>query len=98
MTSLLNGLVFKGKFTRSSIKGQTKQDKVEFQNDDVEGNFIDRLFDESSHVTGYDASTTGRDYVFMETFGKTYDEFMSSRGEQTTESVEKEMKKLKKLK
>ena len=55
------------------------------------------MFDESSHVTGYDAkgSTTGRDYVFMETFGKTYDEFMSSRGEQTTESVEKEMKKLK---
>ena len=50
------------------------------------------MFDESSHVTGYDAkgSTTGRDYVFMETFGKTYDEFMSSRGEQTTESVEKE--------
>lgn len=46
--------MFKGKFTRSSIKGQTKQDKVEFQNDDVEGNFIDRLFDESSHVTGYD--------------------------------------------
>ncbi len=46
--------LFKGKFTRSSIKGQTKQDKVEFQNDDVEGNFIDRLFDESSHVTGYD--------------------------------------------
>ncbi len=39
--------LFKGKFTRSSIKGQTKQDKVEFQNDDVEGNFIDRLFDES---------------------------------------------------
>lgn len=91
--------LFKGKFTRSSIKGQTKQDKVEFQNDDVEGNFIDRLFDESSHVTGYDAkgSTTGGDYVFMEMFGKTYDEFMSSRGEQTTESVEKEMKKTEKI-
>ncbi len=91
--------LFKGKFTRSSIKGQTKQDKVEFQNDDVEGNFIDRLFDESSHVTGYDkkGSTTGRDYVFMETFGKTYDEFMSSRGEQNMEPVEKEMKKTEKV-
>lgn len=88
--------LFKGKFTRSSIKGQTKQDKVEFQNDDVEGNFIDRLFDESSHVTGYDkkGSTTGRDYVFME---KTYDEFMSSRGEQNMEPVEKEMKKTEKV-
>ncbi|GAB5856643.1 hypothetical protein JMUB7535_26810 [Staphylococcus aureus] len=43
-------------------------------------------------------STTGRDYVFMETFGKTYDEFMSSRGEQNMEPVEKEMKKQKKLK
>ena len=32
---------------------------------------------------------TGRDYVFMETFGKTYDEFMSSRGEQYMEPVEK---------
>ncbi|MDG6666598.1 Ig-like domain-containing protein, partial [Staphylococcus aureus] len=51
-------------------------------------------------VTGYDAkgSTAGRDYVFMETFGKTYDEFMSSRGEQTTEAVEKEMKKTEKVK
>ncbi len=29
--------------------------------------------------------------------GKTYDEFMSSRGEQTTESVEKEMKKAEKV-
>ena len=34
----------------------------------------------------------------METFGKTYDEFMSSRGEQYMEPVEKEMKKQKKLK
>jgi hypothetical protein len=42
-------------------------------------------------------STTGRDYVFMETFGKTYDEFMSSRGEQNMEPVEKEMKKTEKV-
>ncbi|HEE8810025.1 TPA: Ig-like domain-containing protein, partial [Staphylococcus aureus] len=49
--------------------------------------------------TGYDkkGSTTGRDYVFMETFGKTYDEFMSSRGEQNMEPVEKEMKKTEKV-
>lgn len=89
--------LFKGKFTRSNIKGQTKQDKVEFQNDDVEGNFIDRLFDESSHVTGYDAKgeTRGRDYVFLETFGKTYDEFMSGRGEQQIDTVEKSFNKSK---
>lgn len=33
----------------------------------------------------------------METFGKTYDEFMSSRGEQNMEPVEKEMKKTEKV-
>lgn len=71
--------LFKGKFTRPGLNGQTKQDKIEFQNDEVEGSFVDRLFDESSHVTGYDkkGSNTGRDYVFNETFGKTYDEFMA---------------------
>ncbi|AQN32215.1 major tail protein [Staphylococcus phage phi575] len=83
--------LFKGKFTRPSIKGQSKQDKVEFQNDEVEGSFIDRIFDEASHVTGYDAKgeTKGRDYVFMETFGKTYEEFMSTVGEQVVPAVEK---------
>lgn len=70
--------LFKGKFTRPNLSGQTKQDKVEFQNDEVEGSFVDRLFDESSHVTGFDkkGTTTGRDYVFTETFGKTFDEFV----------------------
>ncbi|WP_233523710.1 major tail protein [Staphylococcus pseudintermedius] len=71
--------LFKGKFTRPSLNGQTKQDKVEFQNDEVEGSFVDRLFDESSHVTGFDkkGEHKGRDYVFTETFGKTFDEFIS---------------------
>lgn len=81
--------LFKGKFTRPGIKGQTKQDKVEFQNDEVEGSFIDRIFDEASHVTGYDEknSHAGRDYVFMETFGKTYDEFMNTLGEPKIDPV-----------
>ncbi len=81
--------LFKGKFTRPGIKGQTKQDKVEFQNDEVEGSFIDRIFDEASHVTGYDAKgkTEGRDYVFMETFGKTYEEFMKTVGEPQVEEA-----------
>ncbi|CAD7359856.1 major tail protein [Staphylococcus schleiferi] len=70
--------LFKGKFTRPNLSGQTKQDKIEFQNDEVEGSFIDRLFDESSHVTGFDkkGEHKGRDYVFTETFGKTFDEFI----------------------
>ncbi|KDP13630.1 hypothetical protein BU644_07120 [Staphylococcus chromogenes] len=70
--------LFKGKFTRPNLSGQTKQDKVEFQNDEVEGSFVDRLYDESSHVTGFDkkGDNVGRDYVFTETFGKTFDEFI----------------------
>ncbi|EGQ3776021.1 Ig-like domain-containing protein [Staphylococcus pseudintermedius] len=70
--------LFKGKFTRPNLSGQTKQDKVEFQNDEVEGSFVDRLYDESSHVTGFDkkGANAGRDYVFTETFGKTFDEFI----------------------
>lgn len=70
--------LFKGKFTRPNLSGQTKQDKVEFQNDEVEGSFVDRLYDESSHVTGFDkkGANAGCDYVFTETFGKTFDEFI----------------------
>lgn len=83
--------LFKGKFTRPSIKGQSKQDKIEFQNDEVEGSFIDRIYDEASHVTGFDAKgeTKGRDYVFLETFGQTYEEFMANVGEQTIDPAEK---------
>ncbi|WP_353457581.1 major tail protein [Staphylococcus coagulans] len=86
--------LFKGKFTRPSLNGQTKQDKVEFQNDEVEGSFVDRLFDESSHVTGFDnkGENKGRDYVFKETFGKTYEEFVASLNEGLEmESVAKAM-------
>ncbi|QHW36850.1 hypothetical protein GZH82_05655 [Staphylococcus ursi] len=86
--------LFKGKFTRPSLSGQTKQDKVEFQNDEVEGSFVDRLFDESSHVTGFDkkGEHKGRDYVFTETFGKTFDEFIKDLNQDLEmESVEKAM-------
>ena len=78
--------LFKGKFTRPNLSGQTKQDKVEFQNDEVEGSFVDRLYDESSHVTGFDkkGSNTGRDYVFTETFGKTFDEFIKDLDQELT--------------
>ncbi|MEK8084217.1 major tail protein [Staphylococcus aureus] len=74
--------MFKGNFTRSSIKGQTKQDKVEFQNDDVEGNFIDRLFDESSHRSLAMIKKEALQGAIMYSWKhlvKTYDEFMSSR-------------------
>ncbi|PCF84597.1 major tail protein [Staphylococcus intermedius] len=86
--------LFKGKFTRPNLSGQTKQDKVEFQNDEVEGSFVDRLFDESSHVTGFDkkGEHKGRDYVFTETFGKTYDEFISDLNQELEiDEVEKKM-------
>ncbi|EGQ3351231.1 hypothetical protein G0U15_001155 [Staphylococcus pseudintermedius] len=86
--------LFKGKFTRPSLNGQTKQDKVEFQNDEVEGSFVDRLFDESSHVTGFDkkGEHKGRDYVFTETFGKTFDEFIKDLNQDLEmDSVEKAM-------
>lgn len=83
--------LFKGKFTRPSLNGQTKQDKVEFQNDEVEGSFVDRLFDESSHVTGFDKKGTnaGRDYVFAETFGKTFEEFTQSLNKDLTMEEDK---------
>lgn len=86
--------LFKGKFTRPGIKGQSKQDKVEFQNDEVEGSFIDRIYDEASHVTGYDAKgeTKGRDYVFIETFGKTYEEFMETVGSPIVEEAKNAIK------
>ncbi|UXR56791.1 major tail protein [Staphylococcus schleiferi] len=86
--------LFKGKFTRPNLSGQTKQDKVEFQNDEVEGSFVDRLYDESSHVTGFDKKgvNEGRDYVFMETFGKSYEDFMKDvNGELEVDEVEKAM-------
>ncbi|WP_019165871.1 major tail protein [Staphylococcus delphini] len=86
--------LFKGKFTRPNLSGQTKQDKVEFQNDEVEGSFVDRLFDESSHVTGFDkkGEHKGRDYVFTETFGKTFDEFIQDLNQDLEmDSVEKAM-------
>ncbi|EIL3010006.1 Ig-like domain-containing protein [Staphylococcus pseudintermedius] len=86
--------LFKGKFTRPNLSGQTKQDKVEFQNDEVEGSFVDRLFDESSHVTGFDkkGEHKGRDYVFTETFGKTYDEFVEDLNQDLEiDEVEKKM-------
>jgi phi13 family phage major tail protein len=86
--------LFKGKFTRPGIKGQSKQDKVEFQNDEVEGSFIDRIFDEASHVTGYDSKgeTKGREYVFMETFGKTYDEFIKTVSSPVVEEAKNSIK------
>ncbi|HEC2186836.1 TPA: Ig-like domain-containing protein [Staphylococcus delphini] len=86
--------LFKGKFTRPSLDGQSKKDKVEFQNDEVEGSFVDRLFDESSHVTGFDkkGEHKGRDYVFTETFGKTFDEFIKDLNQDLEmDSVEKAM-------
>lgn len=45
-------------------------------------------------MTGYDdkGSTKGRDYVFLETFGKTYEDFINSLAPSESETVVKSMK------
>ncbi|WP_026572500.1 major tail protein [Bacillus sp. UNC438CL73TsuS30] len=68
----------KGKFMRSKISGKTKEDKTEFEADEVTGEFMDRYvpeFDqEKSVLFGVDAkgSTASRDALFTKVFGQSY--------------------------
>ena len=65
----------KGMFTRPSIEGQTKEDGVEFSNETIEAQFIDRkvdgFTDEKSVLFAADAKgeTTNRDALFLKVFG-----------------------------
>ena len=71
----------KGVFTRPDKEGQTKEDKVEFGSDEIEGQFMERYVDgfteELAVMMAYDpkGSTEGRDAIFSSIFGaeKTFD-------------------------
>ncbi|MDN4525322.1 major tail protein [Fictibacillus fluitans] len=68
----------KGKFMRSNIAGQTKEDGLEFQNDEISAEFMDRevtgFANPKSVVTGSDnkGETVKRDALFQAIFGKPY--------------------------
>lgn len=70
----------KGMFTRPNIEGQTKEDNVEFSNETIEAQFMDRKvegFDtEKSVLFAYDekGETTNRDALFQKIFGKGHPE------------------------
>jgi phi13 family phage major tail protein len=65
----------KGIFLRPSINGQTKQDGIEFQAEEISAEFMDREVEgfekEKSVVFGYDekSSTIQRDALFQAIFG-----------------------------
>lgn len=66
----------KGVFTRPDKEGQTKEDKVEFGSDEIEGQFMERYVDgfteELAVMMAYDpkGSTEGRDAIFASIFGQ----------------------------
>ncbi|MGC4375927.1 major tail protein [Fictibacillus sp. Mic-4] len=68
----------KGIFMRSKITGKTKEDKTEFENEEVTGEFMERFVDgfstQKSVLFGMDkkGQTTNRDALFMKIFGKAY--------------------------
>lgn len=68
----------KGVFTKPNKEGQTKENDVEFGQDEIEGQFMERYidgFDEKEAVImTYDEAgeTDGRDTVFESIFGKPY--------------------------
>lgn len=68
----------KGIFTRPAINGQTKEDGTEFQNNEIEAQFMDRevegFANDKSVLFAVDekGSTTNRDALFMKIFGKPY--------------------------
>lgn len=65
----------KGLFTRPGIEGQTKEDNVDFSNETIEAQFMDRFvegFDEEKSVlfaTDTKGETTNRDALFLKVFG-----------------------------
>lgn len=68
----------KGKFTRPTEEGATKEDSITFGSDSVSGEFIDRDVDgftePKSYLKGYDAKgeTASRDAIFQKVFGLAY--------------------------
>ncbi len=68
----------KGIFTRPAINGQTKEDGTEFQNNEIEAQFMDRevagFANDKSVLFAVDekGSTTNRDALFTKIFGKPY--------------------------
>ncbi|MEB6569082.1 major tail protein [Staphylococcus auricularis] len=70
----------KGVFTRPAKEGQTKEDGVEFGEDEIEGQFMETdlggFDDQLAVIMAYDekGQTQGRDTVFQSIFGKSYSE------------------------
>lgn len=68
----------KGLFTRPSIEGSTKEDSVEFSQEEIEAQFMDRkvdgFTDEKSVIFAKDekGETDNRDALFEALFGKAY--------------------------
>lgn len=66
-----------GVFTRPKKEGKTKEDKVEFGSDEIEGQFMERQIpgfeDAQSVIMAYEPKgvNEGRDTVFKSIFGKT---------------------------
>ena len=65
----------KGLFTRPGIEGQTKEDSVDFSNETIEAQFMDREvdgFEDKKSVlfaTDPKGETTNRDALFLKVFG-----------------------------
>lgn len=65
----------KGLFTRPGIEGQTKEDNVDFSNETIEAQFMDRSvegFDDDKSVlfaTDAKGETKNRDALFLKVFG-----------------------------
>jgi len=68
----------KGMFMRPAINAQTKETTTAFQNQEIQGEFMERKVEgfekEKSVVVGYDESgeTTNRDALFQKVFGVPY--------------------------
>lgn len=68
----------KGKFMRTPISGQTKEDATEFSTSEMTGEFMERFVDgfadEKTCVFGRDekGETTNRDTLFQKVFGQAY--------------------------
>lgn len=68
----------KGMFMRPNISGQTKEENLEFSNEEVSAEFMDRQVngfnEEKSVVFGRDAAneTANRDSLFQAIFGQSY--------------------------
>lgn len=68
----------KGKFTRPNVTGKSKEGSVEFSNEEITAQFMDRVVDgfedEKSVIFAYDkkGETTNRDALFEKVFGKPY--------------------------